>query len=142
MRTAPINSYQPQFTAKLPQKELNNLVDSALNHDKQAGIPKLYTLLERLDKMPGDKAELTSLLANNQSQLIGFIPRQYSTFQLRIDNKLVDEGSNIYDVLYSAVTSAKTKNGKKISMPKTVFDLMWWNNKEKDIKDVETLLRD
>jgi hypothetical protein len=142
MKISPINNSQPQFKAKLPKKEINAVISSALTHDKQAGIQKLYTLLERLDKMPGDKAELTSLAVNSQSQLIGFMSRHDNTCQLRIDNKLVDEGTNTYDVLYSATTSAKTKDGKKIHMPQAVFDTMWWENADKTTQDLEQFFRD
>ena len=141
MRVLPINNNQQSFSAKLPKSELNTVIDSALNHDKSAGVPKLYTLLDKLDKMPGEKAELKAWLRNNQSDLIGFVPRAESTCQLRIDGKLVEEGSNTYNVLYSAVTSAKTKDGKKISMPNSVFDLMWWENRDKTAKDLEQFFR-
>ena len=142
MRIVPINNNQPQFSAKLPKSELNNLVDSALRNDKEAGIPKLYTLLDGLDKIQGEKAEIKNLIRNSQSQLIGFYPQRNNSYQLRIDNELKAEGTDTFDVLYSAVTSAKTKDGKRISMPKSVFDLMWWGNKDKTYNDVEQLLRD
>jgi hypothetical protein len=142
MKILPVNNNNPKFGAKLPKKEINTVIDSALNRDKQAGIPKLYTLLERLDKMPGNKAELTSLFVNSQSQLIGYGARRDNTCQLRIDDQLVGEGTNIYDVLYSATTSAKTQDGKKISMPQSVFDLMWWENREKTSHDLEQFFRE
>lgn len=144
MKISPINNNQPQFRAKLPKSELNSFVSSALTRDKNAGIPKLYTLLEQLDKTPGDKAEIKSLIKNNQSSVLGFGLDCYGTnhCQLRIDGKLVGEGSNIYDTLYSAMTSAKTKDGRKISMPQSVFDIMWWENRDKTVQDMEQFLRD
>ena len=141
MKIIPINNSQPQFKAKLPKTELNTLVDSALCHDKVAGIPKLYTLLESLDKMSGEKAEIKSWIRNSQSQVIGLISDCGGQYQFRIDGELKEEGRNIFDTLYNAVTTAKTKDGKKIPMPKTVFDMMWWNNSDKTIADVENLLR-
>jgi len=143
MKIMPINNTcQQNFGARLPKSEFNTIVDSALRNDKNAGIPKLYTLLEKLDKMPGEKAELKSWMRNNQSE-IGYLSRDLgNTCQLRIDGKLAEEGSNIFDVLYSATTSAKTKDGKKIPMPKTVFDLMWWENRDKTAKDIEQILID
>jgi len=142
MKILPISSNQPKFMAKLPKKELYSVMDSALCRDSQAGIQKLYTILECLDKMPGKNAELTSLIANSQSQLIGYMSRRDNTCQLRIDNKLVSEGTNIYDVLYSAATCAKTNDGKKIAMPSSVFDLMWWKNRAKTVQDLEQFFRE
>ncbi len=144
MKIMPINNTtQPKFNARLPKRELNTLVDSALVHDKKAGIPKLYTLLEGLDKMSGEKAELKNIYRNSQSDVVGFASGSYDIgyCQLRIDGKLVAEGSNSYDILYSAVTSKQTNDGKKIAMPQTVFDLMWWENTDKTYSDVEKLLR-
>lgn len=143
MKILPINNKQTEFKARLSKKELNTVIDSALSHDKQAGIPKLYTLLERLDKMPGNNAELKSWNRNNPTEIIGFLSKTSdSTCQLRIDNNLAAEGSNVFDVLYSAITSSKTKDGKKIDMPKSVFDLMWWENREKTARDLEQFFRD
>jgi len=142
MKILPISCNQAQFKAKLPKDSLNTIVDSALSHDKQAGIPQLYTLLEQLDKMPGKKAELKSLITNSQSNILGFSSNssRLNHCQLRIDGVLTEEGNNVFDILYSAVTSAKTKDGRKIAMPKSVFDFLWWQNKEKTIQDVEQLL--
>ena len=142
MNISPINNNQPQFKARLPKTEINTLVDSALSHDKNAGIPKLYTLLEGLDNMTGEKAELKTLARNSQSSVLGFGLDSFKSnhCQLRIDDELVAEGPNIYDTLYSAVTSAQTKDGKKIPMPGAVFDIMWWKNCQKTIEDVKKLL--
>lgn len=144
MKVTPINNNQLQFRANLPKKELTTLVDSALCHDKTAGIPKLYTLLEQLDKMPGDKAKLTTIIKNSQSDVVGLAAGFFkpNSCQLRIDDELVAEGQNIFDTLYSYVTSKQTKDGKKIQMPQTIFDALWWNNAEKNVSDVESLLKD
>lgn len=142
MRIMPINNNQPSFEARLPKRELNTMVDAALSHDKEAGLPKLYTLLQQLDKMPGEKAELKSWIIRRIPSGIGFASSYENRYQLRVDNKLIEEGSNAFDVLYSAVTSFKTKDGKKIHMPKAVFDPMWWKNRNKSAEDIEKLLRD
>ena len=144
MKILPINNTQPQFKANLPKKEINTIIDSALSHDKQAGIPKLYTLLERLDKMPGRNAEIKTLARNNQSSLMGFGTDYFNAnyWQLRVDDKLVSEGPNAYDLLYSATTSTKPTDGRKIAMPQAVFDLLWWENREKTAQDIEQFFRD
>ena len=142
MQIMPINNNQPRFGAKLPKQEMNKVIDSALFHDKQAGIPKLYTLLERLDKIPGEKAELKSLFVNNQSQLIGYWSQHPSTCQLRVDDTLISEGQNAFDVLYSGTTSVKTKDGKRIAMPQSVFDRLWWENVDKTAQDLEQFFRE
>ena len=71
MKILPVSNNQPNFGAKLPKSQINNVIDSALVSDKIAGIPKVYTLLEKLDSMPGDKAEFKTLLRNSQSQFVG-----------------------------------------------------------------------
>ena len=76
MKVMPINNNKTQFQAKLPKGDLNTLVSSALSHDKEAGIAKLYTLLEGLEKLPGEKAELKTMLRNSQSDIIGFGKRR------------------------------------------------------------------
>lgn len=138
MKILPINNnHKTSFGAKFSTKECNNLIDSALCHDKQAGIQKLYTLLEKLDKMPGKNAELKTWARNNQSDVVGFMSKSDGFgCQIRIDGKLAAEGRDCYEALYSAVTSKRTKDGEKIAMPKSVFDLLWWGNAEKTTKDL------
>lgn len=141
MKIVPISNNQSQFKARLPLVEMNTLVDSALSHDKNAGIPKLYTLLEGLDNMPGIKAEMKSWVRNNQSCIVGFSPDRFlSQCQLRIDGVLIEEGKDIFSTLYRAVTSTKTKDGRKINMPGAVFDIMWWENRDKTVDDIKGLL--
>lgn len=140
MKVLPISSNQQQFKARLPKSAFDTIVTSAWSKDKDAGMQKLYTLLQALDKIPGEKAEIKSVVVNNQSNLIGYRLRDSHICQLKIDGKLIEEGSNIFDVLYSAVTSSTTKDGKKIKMPGAVFDIMWWENRDKTRDDVMELL--
>ncbi len=40
-------------------------------------------------------------------------------------------------VLHSAMTDYKTKDGKFIPMPESIWNNMWWKNRNKTIKDIE-----
>lgn len=131
MRIAPINNSQPKFGTKLSLKkvDINTMVGEALEHDKNAGIPKLYTLLQYLKKMPDETAEFSKLAGLN-----------YNHYQLRINNKLVQEGRDTYEILYNFTTPKKTEDGKIIPMPTSIFEDDWWKNVGKTYRDIEKLL--
>ena len=131
MKIMPITNKQPQFGTKLKLQriDVNTIVGDALSHDINAGIPKLYTLLQYLKKMPEETAEF--------SRLKGL---DYNHYQLRINNKLVKEGRDTYEILYDLTTPKKTSDGKKIPMPTSIFEKSWWENTDKTYQDIEEML--
>ena len=143
MRILPMNTnYQQTFGAKLPKSQIGMVKEAAQNHDSKTGIPKMYTILQELDKMAGKNAELKKFpLGIRIYDNTGFKKIDPQICQIRIDGKLIQEGDTVFETLYNAVTSKKD-NGKKISMPKEVFDKMWKKNSEKTAEDMEQFFRD
>ena len=136
------NNYQPRFGINLSKKEGPKLIKAALSHDEEAGIAKLYTLLALLDKIPGNNATLKTVRLSRKEQPLGFCPSNPNIYQLRIDGKLIGEDYNLYNMLYSAITSKQTEEGEKIPMPQTAFDAMWRVNTDKTEQDIEQFLKD
>ena len=129
MRISPINNNNPSFGVKLPKNDMNSLVTTALRNDSKDGIPKLYTLLNRLDKLPGKKAEIKEIWpisrVNSQSALIGYISKPSHICQFRVDGELIKEGSDAYQTLCEAVDF-----------------LEWKENAEKTPQDLEQFFRE
>ena len=134
------NSHQQSFGARFPKEEINTLISAALSDKKGAGIPKLYTLLDLLDKRAGRVAGFKTHTKTSRYVALGahgpFHPST-TTYELYADNVKIKEGIiSKLSTLYHAMTDFHPKTGEDISMPQPVFDTMWWKNVSKTIDDV------
>lgn len=137
MRITPVNNINNQnFGANLQKKDAETLYGAVRN--LKDGIPKLYTVLELFNLVQmGEIAELKYLKGINLSvhKPIGYRTEATADncWQLRIDNKLIEQGSNIYDMIYSAATSGT-------NITQNEFNLRCKNNSAKTKEDVAALL--
>lgn len=146
MKILPINNnYKPSFNARLPKKEIMELVEISKKDKNGAGMQKLYTLLDLLDKFPGKIAGYKTKTVTSRYRATGpyggsFLPNTtYNT--LYIDNvEIKKKPKSKLNVLYSAMTDYKTEDGEYIHMPESIWDNMWWKNRDKTIKDVEKFI--
>ena len=141
MKISSINNSSPSFTAKLPKREVLELINIAKLDKTGEGIPKLYTLLDLLKKFAGKNASFTS--ETKTSRFIALTPRgpkhPSSTYHtLLIDNVEIKKGAiNKMGLLYRAMTDYQSPSGQMLSMPKLVWDNMWWKNRSKTIEDLK-----
>ena len=141
MKISSINNSVSSFNAKLPKREVLELVNIAKLDKNNTGIPKLYTLLDLLKKFTGKKADFKTEIETSRylacGQMGPFHPS--STYHtLLIDNVEIKRGTGTkMDVLYRAMTNHKTPDGPVISMPQSIWDNMWWKNKNKTIEDIK-----
>ena len=131
MHISPINTTQPNFRARFSSTQIEKLTEKALKADPYNGVPKLYTLLEILDKYPGNIAEITSQKYVSPY----FINGQYPTsiwYSLKIDGKYIKDGSNCeYKLLEESLT------GVNQSISAVEFYNRYNANKSKTIADLK-----
>lgn len=139
MRILPMNNVAPSHKARLPKIEVESFIKSSDN------VPKLYTLLDLLDKHAGKVAKFTTEKQTSRFLAMGhngsFYPTStYNT--LYIDNVEIKRGINEekLEILHSAMTDYQTKDGNTIPMPQSVFDKMWWENRDKTVEDVRKFI--
>lgn len=142
MRVEPISSAQPQFRARLTKGQIQDVLRESTEAVKCQGIdsanivPKLYTLLELLDKHPGRKAEVSSKTHTSKYPAMGVYP-EWTISTLEVDGNEIEKDKNgLFNLLYKALTSHKTSDGRTITMPLSIFDGMWWANRDKTEKDL------
>ena len=146
MKVQPINTAQPQFKARLPKSQINQILAEYSEESVYHGIskqdiieiiPKLYTLLEMLDsRFPGKKAEITSEKYVSQYRAMGGYPSG-TINTLNIDGQKVKEDNcNKFWLLYQFLTEHKTPDERILSMPQSLFDQMWWANRNKTREDL------
>ena len=105
-------------------------------------MPKLYTLLEMLDKFPGRIAGFKTKTVTSKYRAMSLYGGSYfpsTTYNtLHIDNvEIKKKPKSKWAVLYSAMTDYKTKDGQCIPMPESIWNNLWWKNRDKTIKDIE-----
>ena len=129
MKVQPINNtQQPGFKAKFPKQDINTLISDIEFHDASLK-PKLYTLLEYMQELGGDKANI--------------VTDQYKNYyQIQIDGKLqnLNKFMNAYSSLYSTLVEHKDSivtNSKIVRMPESVFEQKWWANRHKKESDIK-----
>ena len=141
MKILPISNNEISYKAKLPKTEVKTLIQMAKLKESGDGIPKLYTLLDLLDKSSGKVAQFTTKTKISKFRAMGQNGAHYpsSTYNtLYIDNVEIKKGTGTkLDILQRAMTDYQTKDGKFIQMPQSVFDRIWWENRDKSIKDIE-----
>lgn len=129
MKILPINDDKmpnKNFKAKLSAKDVNGLLRE-INGKDASYVPKLYTLLERLDELPGKKA--------------GF-DEEYNWCSLTINENDVNPNKffSKFSALYSSLVEHKdtnVKNSSIIRMPERIFEQKWWDNRGKTKTDIK-----
>lgn len=133
MKILPINNIQnnkqQNFKAKFSAKDINVLLDEIKGYDADL-YPKLYTLLERVNELPGKNAK--------------FVPADdYGNYwQLHIDGKSISKAFqfiNKYSALYSSLVKHKDniiKYSDIVRMPERIFEQKWWKNRIKGEEDI------
>lgn len=130
MKILPINNIAPNnnFKAKLPPRDVNNLLREINGYDASL-VPKLYTLLERLEELPGKQA--------------GFL-NEHGWHSLIVNNKSVNcnKFCNNYAALYSSLVNHKdtiVKESRIVRMPESIFEQKWWQNRTRTKSDIKKL---
>ena len=134
MKILPINNIQnnkqQNFKAKFSAKDINCVLSEVKNHDAEL-YPKLYTMLERVNELPGKIAKFVS-------------PDGFGNFwQVHIDNKSLTANKqfiNKYAALYSSIVDHNGTIVKKsdiVRMPESIFEQKWWANRFKGEEDVK-----
>ena len=132
MKILPINNLQnnkqPNFKAKFTAKDINAVLGEIKGHDAEL-YPKLYTMLERVNELPGKTAQFVS-------------SDGYGNFwQVHIDNKSLTSNKfiNRFSALYSSLINHKdsiVKHSDIGRMPESIFEQRWWANRFKTEGDV------
>lgn len=117
------NNYnQPNFNAKFSKSDINHFLSDIKDHDASL-VPKLYTLLDFVDKLPGEKAKIVKPLA------------YADWFKIHIDGKSATgdhEFINAFTALYTMVVKHKDsilKESDIVRMPERIFEQEWWKNR-------------
>ncbi len=134
MKILPINNIQnnkqQNFKAKFSAKDINNVLSDIKCFDADL-YPKLYTLLERVNELPGKTAK--------------FVPTDEfcNAWQVHIDGKSMSNAfqfKNRYSALYSSVVKHEgniIKYSDFVRMPKNIFEQKWWANRFKGEEDIK-----
>ena len=125
------NNKQQSFKAKFSAKDINNFVKELEGCDVDT-IPKLYTMLDFVKKLPGEKAEI--------------IESTYRPWcQIQIDGKSATQGRyyiNAYHALKDMTVQSKDSSKKVLSTEKMTQETFWENfykNSAKTIEDIKNL---
>ena len=134
MKILPINNIQnnkqQNFKAKFSAKDINSVLSDIKCYDADL-YPKLYTLLERVNELPGKVAK--------------FVPSDKfgNAWQVHIDGKSMSNAFQFksrYSALYSSIVKHDgniIKNSDIVRMPESIFEQKWYANRfacEEDIK--------
>ena len=134
MKILPINNAQnnkqQNFKAKFSAKDINNVLSEVKGLDADL-YPKLYTLLERVNELPGKTAK--------------FVPADEfcNAWQVHIDGKSISKAfhfKNRYNALFSSVVKHKgniVKYSDTVRMPENIFEQKWWANRFKGEEDIK-----
>ena len=134
MKILPINNIQTNrqqnFKAKFSAADIDNVLVELKEHD--VGLyPKLYTLLERTNELPGKVAKFVS-------------SDEYGNFwQVHIDNKSLSKNKtfiNRYAALYESLVYLPysiIRSSDIVRMPESIFEQKWWENRFKTKEDIK-----
>lgn len=133
MKILPINNIQynkqQNFKAKFSAKDIKEVLSEVKGYDADL-YPKLYTLLERINELPGKTAK--------------FVPTDEfcNAWQVHVDGKSMSKAfqfKNRYSALYSSVVNHEgniIKYSDIVRMPESIFEQKWWANRAKSEEDV------
>lgn len=134
MKILPINNIKTQntqFKAKFSKQDINHFVKELEGCDTDT-VPKLYTMLEFVKNLPGEKAEI---LESNYRPW----------YQILIDDKSAAQGRyyiNAYHALED-ITIQKKGSPKKVlsfdKMTKDAFFDNFYKNSKKTINDIKKM---
>ena len=134
MKILPINNIQnnkqQNFKAKFSAKDINAVLSEINGYDADL-YPKLYTLLERVNELPGKTAE--------------FVPTDIwnNFWQVHIDGKSISRAFQFisrYNALYSSIVRHDDniiKYSDTVRMPARIFEQKWWANRNKGEEDIK-----
>lgn len=132
MNVQPINKTN-SFRARFPKSDLNQLIKRA--DSTVAGMPKLYTMIDFLDKLPGKRAQF---LIKEDNTHLNKVYTSIFDYTLRIDGRIVGySAKDNWSALSNAcIDDTMPQFGKHIHMPRSVFENKWWNNLNKTEEDI------
>ena len=131
MKILPINNTQskPQFKAKFSKQDLGEFLREIENNDVDI-VPKLYTMLDVINKHSGQKAEI---------EHIGLWHR------ILIDGKSLSE-KNKYLSAFHALLDATVKTKSSLVKDTAIerfseeeFTNAYYKNRKKTVKDIENI---
>ena len=114
------NNYSTSFKARLPEAEVKCLIQEA--KQVPAGLPKLYTLLNFLDKIPTSYLNFTKTKSNN--------------YFLVDKSSILGIAKNKFDALKYACVDNSTHYGPFSYMAESAYEKQWQNNLDKTEKDI------
>ena len=114
------NNYPTTFKARLPKAEVNNLIQEA--KQVPAGLPKLYTMLNFLEKIP--------------TSYLGFTKTKSNDYFLIDKNSILGIAKNKFDALERACVDNSIHHGPFSYMAESAYEKQWQNNLDKTEKDI------
>ena len=117
------NNYSASFKARLPKAEVKCLIQEA--KQVPAGLPKLYTMLDFLDKTH------TSYL-----NFIKHISDKSENYFLVNKNNTLGIGNNKFNALRHACVDNSYNFGEFSHMAQSAYEKQWQNNLDKTEKDI------
>ena len=125
MKIQPVNNNcsVSSFKARLPKKEVNSLIQEAKTIP--SGLPKLYTLLKFLDKIPTSYLNFTKTKSND--------------YFLVDKSNILGIAKNKFDALKYACVGSNTHFGPFSYMAESVYEKQWQNNLDKTEEDIFNL---
>ena len=147
MKISPINNQtqyksniKPQFRARFTQAQLAQMFEtsyrSGFDKNMCESVPKLYTLLERLEKiMPGEKA-IFKTFTNSSGETKDIIEIGKKTFYTEPYSVNHSEVEILENALVDGFKDKSAQYIDRAYMPKSVYEQKWWNNLEKTEDDI------
>lgn len=114
------NNYPTTFKARLPKAEVNNLIQEAKTIP--SGLPKLYTLLNFLDKIPTSYLNFTKISTDK--------------YFLINKNSILGIAENRFNALRHACVDNSYNYRKFSHMSQSTYEKQWQNNLDKTEKDI------
>lgn len=114
------NNYPTTFKARLPKSEVKCLIQEA--KQVPAGLPKLYTMLNFLEKIP------TSYLC--------FTKANSEKYFLVDKNSILGIAENKFNTLRHACVDNSYNYRKFSHMSQSTYEKQWQNNLDKTEKDI------
>ena len=137
MKILPINNTQNKqqnFKAKFSKADVNHFFEEIKENDVDI-VPKLYTMLDFVKKLPGKEAKI--------------LKSDYRPwYQIMIDDKSATQGRyyiNAYQALEDIAVHKEGSPKKVLSTNKLTKETFWENfykNSEKTIQDIENLFKE
>lgn len=136
---------QPQFGARFPKADLQKAVKEVKDSEyANELIPRLYTSLEYLDSIfPGKKLKLKEYVMGREVVL----PSQEVKLHMCSSAFLEDDKEHLcsyssdslsaIEQLFLEDPAEKLASKQYLRMPKSVYENLWWKNRNVKAEDIE-----